>query len=103
VRTAESAEKSNVLDGLAEKLGWLLRHGRKIGSRIKELISIVSYSTLCRWVREMEETASKRPANKHGRSGRPRVEESLSETIIRICKETGWEYTKVRPLCFPYE
>jgi hypothetical protein len=39
----------------------LLRHGRKRGSRIKELITIVSYSTFWRWIREMEATSSKQP------------------------------------------
>ena len=39
----------------------LLRHGKKLGARIKDLISIVSYSTFRRWVRQMEgeESAAK--------------------------------------------
>jgi putative transposase len=38
----------------------LLRHGKKLGARIKELISIVSYSTFRKWVREMEDAPDKR-------------------------------------------
>ena len=73
----------------------LVRHGQKLGARIKELISIVSYSAFRRWVRELEEAPSKRPQNKDGKSGRPRVEESVSDAIIRIRRETGWGYTKI--------
>jgi putative transposase len=73
----------------------LVRHGQRLGARIKELMSIVSYSTFRRWVRQLEEAPSKRPMNKDGKNGRPRVEESVSDTIIRIRKETGWGYTKI--------
>ena len=37
----------------------------------------------------------KRPKAKDAKPGRPRVEESISEAIIRIRKETGWGYTKI--------
>ena len=32
----------------------LVKHGKKLGARIKELISIVSYSTFRKWVRSVE-------------------------------------------------
>ena len=63
-----------------------MRHGKKLGGRIKELISIVSYSTFRKWVRSVEETPDKRPKPKDAKPGRPRVEESISEAIIRIRK-----------------
>jgi hypothetical protein len=34
----------------------LVRHGKKLGARIKELISIVSYSTFRKWVRNVEDS-----------------------------------------------
>ncbi|MBA3481176.1 MAG: hypothetical protein H0T51_05105 [Pirellulales bacterium] len=37
----------------------LVRHGKKLGPRIRELISIVSYSTFRRWVRALEEAATR--------------------------------------------
>jgi putative transposase len=73
----------------------LVRHGKKLGARIKELISIVSYSTFRKWVRSLEDATDKRPKAESGKSGRPRVEESLSDLIIRIRKETGFGYTKI--------
>jgi len=42
----------------------LIRHGKKLGPRIKDLISIVSYSTFCRWIRNMEDGPTKRPKSK---------------------------------------
>jgi putative transposase len=77
----------------------LLRHGKKLGARIKDLISIVSYSTFRKWVREMEDGAGQakpkvdQPAKK---PGRPKTAEGIPELIIRIRKETGWGYTKIR-------
>jgi len=41
-----------------------VRHGKKLGGRIKELISIVSYSTFRKWVRSIEDTPDKRPKPK---------------------------------------
>ncbi|WP_149495356.1 integrase core domain-containing protein [Roseiconus lacunae] len=74
----------------------LIRHGRKLGPRIKELISIVSYSTFRRWIRTMEDRPAKRSKSKTEiRPGRPRIDQSISDTIIRIRKETGWGYTKI--------
>lgn len=73
----------------------LVKQGKKLGARIKELISIVSYSTFRKWVRSVEDAPDKRPKPKDAKPGRPRVEESISEAIIRIRKETGWGYTKI--------
>ena len=62
----------------------LIRHGKKLGARIKDLISIVSYSTFRKWVRVTEDASPTRPKSKTGKKGRPRIEESLSDIIIRI-------------------
>ncbi len=42
----------------------------------------------------MEESTDKR-TKKIAKHGRPRIEESISEAILRIRKETGWGYTKI--------
>ena len=62
---------------------------------IKGLISIVSYSTFRKWVRTVEDSPNSRPKSTEAKPGRPRVEESISDAIIRIRKETGWGYTKI--------
>jgi len=74
----------------------LVRHGKKLGPGIKELISVVSYSTLRRWIRKMEDGPAKRPKSEaEAKPGRPRTDESISDTIVRIGKETVWGYTKI--------
>lgn len=73
----------------------LLKHGLKLGARIKDLISIASYSTFRKWVRVMEDESENRPANKSGKKGRPRVDENIAALIIKMRKETNWGYTKI--------
>jgi len=73
----------------------LVRHGKKLGARIKDLLSIVSYSTFRKWVRTLEDSPDKRPKAADAKPSRPRIEEGLSDAIIRIRKEAGWGYTKI--------
>jgi putative transposase len=75
----------------------LVKHGVKLGGQ-EELggMSIVSYSTFRKWVRSMEEETPapvKRSAKKG--AGRPKLEATVRETILRIRKETGFGYTKL--------
>ena len=73
----------------------LVKHGKSLGPRTRELISVVSYSTFRRWVREMEATPKTGNRKKVARAGRPRDEDGVHDAIIRIPKETGWGYTKI--------
>ncbi len=74
----------------------LVKPGKKLDGKIKDVLSIVSYSTFRKWVRSMEDDApipTKCPA-KRG-TGRPKLEEDVRDTINRIRKESGFGYTKV--------
>ena len=72
----------------------LLRAGRKLGPQLKQLMTIVSYDSFRRWVREVEEKRStETPPTK---PGRPRTKEEIRELIVQIRTETGYGYTKVR-------
>jgi putative transposase len=73
----------------------LVKHDKSLGPRIRELISVVNYSTVRRWVRAMEATPETGNRKKVARAGRPRVEEGVHDAIIRIRKETGWGYTEI--------
>jgi putative transposase len=73
----------------------LVKHGKPLGPRLAGLLSIVSYETFRRWVRRFEDAPGKRPVSSSSKVGRPRIEESVSEAIIRIKNETGWGYTKI--------
>lgn len=73
----------------------LVKHGKPLGAKLAGLISIVSYATFRKWVRTMEDEPRERPKPDAGQVGRPRLEESVSDAIIRIKNETGWGYTKI--------
>ena len=77
----------------------LLKAGRKLGPQLKQLMTIVSYDSFRRWVREVEEQKSgETPAKK---PGRPRTSEEIRELIVQIRTETGYGYTKAYPQCPP--
>jgi putative transposase len=73
----------------------LVKHGKPLGPRLAAFISIVSYETFRKWVRRFEDAPGQRPVFSPSKVGRPRIEESVSEAIIRIKNETGWGYTKI--------
>lgn len=72
----------------------LLKAGRKLGPQLKQLMTIVSYDSFRRWVRETEEKKSGETPEKQ--PGRPRTADEIRELIVQIRQETGHGYTKIR-------
>lgn len=66
----------------------LLKLGKELGPGIRQLITLVSYSTFRRWIRKEE---GKGPTRK----GRPRLAAIVRELVVLIAKETGWGYTRI--------
>jgi putative transposase len=64
----------------------LLKLGKELGPAIRQLITIVSYSTFRRWVRKVE---GKTETN---RKGRHRLAAIIRELIAQ---ETGWGYSRI--------
>lgn len=73
----------------AEEKKQLIKLGQAVGPGVKHIISIVSYSTYRRWIRN--EASGKPPA----KVGRPLKPASITETILRIARETNWGYTRI--------
>jgi len=75
----------------------LLKVGRKLGASLRELTSIVSYESFCRWVREAE--GIKKPGKEVSAStrkpGRPRTADDIRELVIKIRKESNFGYSRI--------
>jgi len=71
----------------------LLRLGQKVGSSLRDLITIVSYRTFSRWLA----AAKGKPKTKKSsrKPGQPRTAEALCRLVLRIARETGWGYTRI--------
>ncbi|MBX3444917.1 MAG: DDE-type integrase/transposase/recombinase [Planctomyces sp.] len=72
----------------------LIRAGRRLGLQLKELISIVSYPTFLRWIRETEQGRVVRSIARR-QPGRPRTPEEVRELVVRIRTETNFGYTRI--------
>lgn len=73
----------------ADEKERLIMLGQELGPAIKQTLSIVSYGTYLRWLRDRREG---KPVKKQGR---PRKAEQLRQLIVRMGKETGWGYTRI--------
>lgn len=72
----------------------LIRLARPLGDAIKELVSIVQPATMLRWIRESKKSAARGGS---GRArGRPRTAEDVQRLILKMARETGWGYTRIR-------
>lgn len=70
----------------------LVRFGKKLGSALNELASIVHPGTIRRWIREAAAKASKRTKSTNGR---PKTAEQIEKLILKLAKDTGWGYTRI--------
>jgi len=70
----------------------LVTLGQPLGSKLKELITIVSPRTFARWA--SGEGVTKGKGSPRG-TGRPRTESEIEDLVVQIAKETGWGYTRI--------
>ena len=67
----------------------LLKLGVRLGSAIKDLITIVHPRTFARWLSEA------RSGKKPRKRGRPRKPEEIRKLIIEMAEATGWGYRRI--------
>jgi len=73
----------------------LLTVGRRLGAQLKELISIVSYQTFARWVRDVETTHTAKQSTAKRKPGRPRTPDDVRNLILKLARENSWGYTRI--------
>ncbi len=69
----------------------LIRFGKAVGPALRELITIVQYSTFQRWLRS--KAHKKRKAN--GKTGRPPTKQDLKKLVLQMARTPGWGYTRI--------
>ena len=72
----------------------LIKLGRDLGVKLRELISIVCYSTFRRWIRDAESnhiTNDRKPQP----TGQPRTASDIRELVLKLATENPWGYTRI--------
>jgi putative transposase len=72
----------------------LLKFGRKLGVQLRDLISIVSYQSFVRWIREKEASHAVKNASAR-KPGRPRTPDDIRELVLKLARENDWGYTRI--------
>ena len=67
----------------------LVKLGKKPGTAIKDVITIVHPRTFARWV--SGESSGKKPR----KAGRPRNPEEIRNLIVQMAKDSGWGYRRI--------
>ena len=70
----------------------LLKFGAKLGSAIRQLVTIVAPSTFLRWIREAK---GSRCADRVLPRGRPRTAEQIRRLILKLARENNWGYKRI--------
>lgn len=76
----------------------LIKLGRDLGVKLRNLISIVSYSTFRRWIREAESRHVDRKQSATTttpRVGRPPTACDIRDLVLKLARENSWGYTRI--------
>src|SRR5258708_818824 len=69
----------------------LIKFGKPLGTKLRDLITIVSPRTFLRWLHAESPTAKAKARD----PGRPRTDTEICDLILRIAQDTGWGYTRI--------
>jgi putative transposase len=66
----------------------LVKRGKPLGTKIKELNTVVSTRTVARWASGETKSVGKKKAESKG--GRPRKPEEVRQLVVQMAKDSGW-------------
>ena len=69
----------------------LMKFALPLGGDIRKFISIVTYSSFRRWVREETDYKPRR----YSKRGRPKTAKEIQEIVLRLARENNWGYTRI--------
>ena len=69
----------------------LLKFGLPLKGDIRQLISIVTYSSFRRWVRKGSGSKFKKNPNR----GRPKTPKEIRDIVLKMARENNWGYTRI--------
>lgn len=70
----------------------LIEHGKPLGTKLRELLSIVSWRTFCRWL-AAEEDGTREPRSSKG--GRPTTPTDIRALVLRMASDNGWGFGRI--------
>ena len=65
----------------------------QLGVQLRDLISIVSYQTFVRWIREKEAAHTAKQTSR--KPGRPRTPDEIRELVLKLARENSGGYTRI--------
>lgn len=69
----------------------LLELGEVVGTKLRLMITIVTYAAYLRWKNNKKKDGDKPPR----KMGRPKTSEEIRELILKMALETNWGYTRI--------
>jgi len=73
----------------------LLKVGRKLGVKLRNLISIVTYQTFVRWIRKTIATYAEKKTATDRKLGRPRTPGEIRELVLKLARQNSWGSTRI--------
>ncbi len=69
----------------------LIRFGKAVGPALREIITIVQYSTFQKWLR----TNKHKNRRSKAKTGRPPTRRDFKKLVVQMAKTPGWGYTRI--------
>jgi putative transposase len=79
------------LEVTASERRTLLKFGKRLGRKIRDLITIVTPRTFLCWLHSERQTGQARAGN----PGRPRTPDDIRQLVLKLARENAWGYARI--------